>query len=640
LDFSDFTVFVGENNVGKTNILMAILKILKMDESPRRTSFNEDDFFLDSSGKRSNEIIIEIIFDSLDENDQTIFVSRGIDLVKDQIAIRLEAKWEESNKDASVEIYYHRLDDIKNPKGDQFQFNDKKYIPFYYINAYRDIWRETQYTTGDLKQIFKNYNKQFLKPLNIQILNCINNIESLLATEKISLKIKAELVVIKRLLNENNLDDIETRTNSLSELKSEEEFHKIQGIISILNNIIKRNSIRNKLLDLQTSINGIEEIKKIKEMLNKNLSLFIPIKNLDIELLKFEEDELFDESKIYLENLPILKYGSGFQNSFVMAIKICRLLADMYSSEEKISNLFIAIEEPEAHMHPHLERSLINKLKAKQEELKRDGLNIQIILTTHSPFILSKVKKSDLRLISRIHDNYKVIKFDDSFMQDITRELSLDKLKHFDFIFRSYPEIFLSKGVILVEGRSEFGAMSEFFNKFPDADLDDLGLTIIQSESSKTTKFVYLIIKKFSKCISIRDNDPDPSLDDDSLIKDPNEKYYKTDFADFEEEIVNSVSAPKIVKIILNNFPEKSGPILHILKTNKLGLEKLNVSQILQKIDTLPIDALFSKSFLTDFLRTTCKSAFFWSIFCSELSFDNIPECYKKIITEAKTMVS
>lgn len=167
LDCEPLTVLVGENNIGKSNLLLAIYKILKLDESPYRIRFNEDDFYLDdTTGIRNNEIIIELTFEKLNESDINKFISKGIDILTDKLVIRLEAVWEQENRDARVSLNYIRKDDPDNELGPSVRRDDKKYIPFYYIGAYRDINKETKHSEGDLKQIFKNFNKYYLKPLN------------------------------------------------------------------------------------------------------------------------------------------------------------------------------------------------------------------------------------------------------------------------------------------------------------------------------------------------------------------------------------------------------------------------------------------------------------------------------------------
>lgn len=662
MEFSSLTVIVGENNIGKTTILKALYKILKMDESPHRVRFFEDDFYFDkSSNKRSTEIVIELSFDELDENDKTAFVWSGIDISNNQLSVRLEAKWEEENNDANVELFFVRKDDPENSKGENFNLTHKRYIPFYYIDAYRDIWKETNSSSGDLKQIFKDHNKHYLKPLNAQIVSCIKNIDLYLNEyEKNEDSSISEILVemddnlgdfaldnsipLVDCLTEFNmkLDDCNRRLDeciSETEPRDKELIKKIQQSVQ---NICQKTSVQQTIEELQSKINGLHGIREIKSILNENLSLFVPESQIEIDLAKIEESNLFNENHVSLEDVSIFKQGSGFQGSFVIALKLSRLFTHMKFSEEKLTNLIVAIEEPEAHMHPHLQRSLIKKLKVKQRKFAEMGYNVQLIVTTHSPSILSQIEKSDICMLKRDNKACKAIRFDEAFEKKITSKLGNNKLKHFDSVFRSYPEIFLSRGVIIVEGHSEFGALPEFA-KIINVDLDDLGLSVINAGGKGNAKPMYTIINKFAKCAAIKDKDKDTSAD--SLIDDENEPFYRTNYADFEEELLNHVDSYELANILIKVDPETIGKYyLELIRKYVVNAESMEVTEILSNLDNLDFTDLKEKT--KDTIKTELsktlkkyKSALMGSMISSHLKEDQIPSCYKDIILKAKEMV-
>jgi putative ATP-dependent endonuclease of the OLD family len=659
MDFSSLTVLVGENNVGKTTILMALSKILKMGESPYRVQFFDDDFYTDkSTSEKSDEIIIELTLDKLTENDKSAFLWTGIDISKNELTIRLEAKWEDENNDANVEIFFARKDDLENEKGEPLKLSHKQYVPFYYIDAYRNIRKETQSSKGDLNQIFKDFNKHYLKPLSTQCNLCIKNIDLYLNGNK-KTEYSDELIVlsdvkqcISDLLNCDEetfkdvtwkIDDNRSKLNVVvyANLKNEELFNKI--LINI-DNIIKKISITETIDDLQYKINSLHGIEKIKTDLQENLSIFVPESQIDIDFAKIDESTLLDENNVSLDDFSILKQGSGFQGSFVIALKLSRLFNHLIFSEDNVKNLIIAIEEPEAHMHPHLQRSLIKRLKYKQQKLVDLGYYIQFIISTHSPSILSQIDKSEISLIKKDGGMRKVIRFGEDFMEEIKTSMSEDKIKHFDNLFRLYPEIFLSKGVIIVEGDTEFGAIPEFAKKMTNFDLDDLGISLINAGSKNTVKPLYLILNKFTKCVAIRDNEG--ANNDEELIESEHERYYKTEYIDYEDEIVHSVDSLKLIKILLQIYPDDSGNIyLDLLRKHVKETRTMDAKDIISNWDSINfepfIDAVSStiKTELIKTLKDKCKSSLIASIICAQLDEKDIPMSYKNMLLSAKEMV-
>lgn len=659
IHFSSLTVLVGENNVGKTTIMMALSKILKMGESPYRVRFFDDDFYFDkSTSEKCDEIIIELTFDKLTENDTSAFLWAGIDISKKELTIRLEAKWEDENNDANVEIFFARKDDLENEKGEPLKLSHKKYVPFYYIDAYRDIWKETQSSKGDLRQIFKDFNKHYLKPLSTQCTLCIKNIDLYLNENKEteSSDVLVVLSGIKQCISDiSNCDDeslkditlkIEDNKSKLNKviyanLNEEELFNKI--LINI-DNIIKKISITETIDDLQYQINNLHGIEKIKTNLQENLSIFVPESQIDIYLAKIDESTLLDENNVSLDDFSILKQGSGFQGSFMIALKLSRLFNHLMLSEDNVRNLIIAIEEPEAHMHPHLQRSLIKRLKHKQQKLVDLGYDIQFIISTHSPSILSQIDKSEISLIKKDGGMCKAIRFGEDFMEEIKKSMSEDKIKHFDNLFRLYPEIFLSKGVIIVEGETEFGAIPEFAKKITNFDLDDLGLSLINAGSKNTVKPLYLILNKFTKCVAIRDNEG--TNNDEDLIESEQEKYYKTEYVDYEDEIVHSVDSLKLIKILLQIYPDDSeNRYLGLLRKYVKETQTMDAKDILSNWDSINFEPFIdatSSTIETDLIKTLkdkCKSSLIASIICAQLDEKDIPMSYNKMLLSAKEMV-
>lgn len=93
------------------------------------------------------------------------------------------------------------------------------------------------------------------------------------------------------------------------------------------------------------------------------------------------------------DDIPINKRGSGVKR--LVLISFFRAEAERRMSEANLPNVVYAIEEPETSQHPEHQRGLTDALI----DLSR-AANTQVLLTTHSPEIVKRLRFDNILLVS------------------------------------------------------------------------------------------------------------------------------------------------------------------------------------------------------------------------------------------------
>ncbi|MDM5264829.1 ATP-dependent nuclease [Bacillus wiedmannii] len=226
------------------------------------------------------------------------------------------------------------------------------------------------------------------------------------------------------------------------------------------------------------------------------------------------DTELYTALKLIVENetgikLPAVNNGLGYNNLVYISLLLSKMQKDAsgeyLGSNAKVYSI-LAIEEPEAHLHPNMQYKFLKFLKQNRETQVR-----QIFITSHSPNITAAVDLEDIIVLYKSEGKTEVAypgKVFDESPEDIKSRKYVQR-----FIDVTKADIFFAKNLILVEGLAEQLIVPEFASALGH-DLTDTHTSVINIGGRYFEHFLKLFdtnknpsaIKKKVACIT--DLDP------------------------------------------------------------------------------------------------------------------------------------
>ncbi len=448
---------IGENASGKTNLFRAIRLLL--DENLLRFAYhlNEDDFCRGLNGWKGHWIIINIEFSEIspDESIQALF-SHGVGNIENDGRVDKANYCLIFRPNAEKRKTLSRLDE-----GDTEGLSQA--LESISIDDYETIF--TGRSEGDFadeliyRQVVGDF-ENVLFPEDDSPLIGVSVPKQLSVAKEISFTFIKALRDVVSDFNNNRINPLLALLRSRSDELDEAEFVGITSLVEELNK----------------SIVELEDVRDIRNDIAKTIddavgSTYSP-SSLSIRSdLPTEADKLFRALKLFVGEGEDIHEGAihdlslGGANLIFLTLK---LLEFKYQKAKESFANFLVIEEPEAHIHTHIQKALFKKLKYD---------NTQIIYSTHSTHISEASNIRSMNILMKEASHCEVCQPSTGL-----REKEIDRLERYLDAVRT--NLLFAKSVILVEGDAEEILVPILVERVLGVSLDELGISIINLRST------------------------------------------------------------------------------------------------------------------------------------------------------------
>jgi putative ATP-dependent endonuclease of the OLD family len=494
ITFNDgINVIIGQNNAGKTATIKALDLLFNTNSSKKLTinDFNRNQSLTELKQKPPKIRISAKLKESENEeeySDELVTVANW--LTKIESPYEAYITYEFFLPEANQEEYETLMNDIKSE-------DINKYWKAIEHNFLRKYISKIYVGNPDHKNQLQ---LEEIKRFDFQFLTAIRDVERDL--------FKGNNSLLKEVID--FFMDYDIKSNSQYDKKE-----KTQKIGKLKRDFNEKSS--ELIADLQRRMElGKNEILKYVESTGAGIDDSKPL--FDGEIL---DTELYSALRLIVQKesgikLPAISNGLGYNNLIYISLLLSKMQKnssnEYLGSNSKVFSI-LAIEEPEAHLHPNMQYKFLQFLK----DNRTSNVN-QIFITSHSPNIAAAVDLDDILIIQREEEQLNIAYPGKVFNINEAEDMkSKDYVKRFLDVTKA--DLFFAENVILVEGVAEQLLIPELA-KVLEIDLVDSHTSVINIGGRYFNHFLKLFdlerseyaLKKKVACIT--DLDPVRKLKD------------------------------------------------------------------------------------------------------------------------------